>query len=260
MNRRLEQWAIQRTPCFVANSQHGVDFLREAFDIPPERAHAIPNGIQLAPPDADRGAWRRRLEVGERDFLACMVANLTFQKDHTTLLRAWRAVVDQSSDRTNVPILLLAGYFGDAYDALRRLAQELQLGETVRFMGQVHDIPGLLSAVDLGVLSSTGEGSPNGVLECMAAGLPVVGTDIPGIREAIGPGGCAYLAPSGDAAALADRILMLAANPMARDRAGSANRRRIETTFAPEIMCEKMVRLMLRTRGDVLHATRLHSI
>jgi glycosyltransferase involved in cell wall biosynthesis len=175
-----------------------------------------------------------------------MVANLTHQKDHTTLLRAWRAVVDQSSDRTSAPILLLAGYFGDAYDALRRLAQELRLGKTVRFLGQVHDISGLLSAIDIGVLSSPGEGSPNGVLECMAAGLPVVGTDIPGIREAVGPDGFPYLAPPDDADALAARILTLAADPAARARAGSANQRRIETTFTPAIMCAKMVRLMQR--------------
>src|SRR2546426_8921983 len=89
---------------------------------------------------------------------------------------------------------------------MRALARELNLGRSVRFLGPVDDVPGLLSAVDLAVLSSTSEGCPNAVLECMASGLPVVATDIPGIRKAVGPSGYNYLAPPDDARSFAERI------------------------------------------------------
>jgi glycosyltransferase involved in cell wall biosynthesis len=94
----------------------------------------------------------------------------------------------------------------------------------------------LLAAVDVGVFSSRTEGCPNGVLECMAAGLAVAGTDIPGIREALGPEGLPFLAPPGDEERLAEAILDLAESPALRARAGAANRERIRREFTVEGM------------------------
>jgi glycosyltransferase involved in cell wall biosynthesis len=76
----------------------------------------------------------------------------------------------------------------------------------VRFLGRIEDVSGLLAAVDVAVLSSRSEGMPNAVLEPMAAGLPVVATDIEGVREAVGPTGVAVLAPPGDHRALANAL------------------------------------------------------
>ena len=73
------------------------------------------------------------------------------------------------------------------------LIQELKIVSSVRLVGEVPDLANLLGALDLGVFSSRFEGCPNGVLECMAAGLPVVATDIPGIIEAVGSDMKSYL-------------------------------------------------------------------
>ena len=107
------------------------------------------------------------------------------------------------------------------------------------------DVPGLLSAVDIGVFSSRSEGCPNGVLECMAAGLAVVGTDIEGIREVVGPSGVQLLAPPGDAEALAQIILNLAGNPNLCSRIGEESRKRITETFNAERMCEETVSILV---------------
>jgi glycosyltransferase involved in cell wall biosynthesis len=170
-----------------------------------------------------------------------MVANLQRFKDHITLLKAWRVVVDRLASEGREAVLLLAGRFDDTPLNLKALAYDLELGRSVRFLGSVKDVSGLLGAVDLGVHSSVNEGCPNGVLECMAAGLAVAGTDYPGILEAVGAEGYAHLAPPGDAEALAERIIKLALDPTARRAAGSANRLRIENEFPPWNMYQKVL-------------------
>jgi glycosyltransferase involved in cell wall biosynthesis len=239
LGRRAERLAIRLTPRFIANSEHGAAFLIDTLGVPPDLVRVVYNGVQPAPSHAERDAWRGRLGVSDDCLLACMVANLQIFKDHVTLLKAWRVVVERLRAEGREAVLLLAGRFDDTHTPLKALAYDLDLGRSVRFLGQVKDVPGLLSAVDLGVHSSVNEGCPNGVLECMAAGLAVAGTDYPGIREAVGPAGYAFLAPPYDAEALADRIVALALDPEARRQAGDANRRRIETQFHPHKMSEE---------------------
>jgi len=168
-----------------------------------------------------------------------MVANLTIYKDHLTLLKAWRLVVDRLSSRGRRAVLVLAGRFEETHAALEQLGAELGLRQSLAFLGGVADISGLLRAVDLGVFSSRSEGCPNGILECMAAGLAVVATEIPGIREAVGPDGDRFLAPPGDAGALATQIVRLALKPELRAQVGELSRGRIQAEFSPSQSCRK---------------------
>jgi glycosyltransferase involved in cell wall biosynthesis len=207
------------------------------------RVHVIRNGVALSQPERSRAEWRRELGVDDRAFLACMVANLTQNKDHATVVRAWRKVAAGTAGSNRTAVLLLAGRFGDAYESIRTLANTLQLGSNVRFLGHVMDVAGLLQAVDAGVFASRMEGSPNGVLECMAAGLPVVGSAVAGIREAVGPDGLEYLAPPNDEERFADLVLSFANDPERRRQVGKANRRRIEDIFSAREMGARMAAL-----------------
>lgn len=235
--------AVRLAPAFVANSIAGRDFLVNTYGIKPEDVSIIHNGVELPPPLADRSAWRKRLGVGEDDFVACMVANLHSYKDHPTLLKAWRQVLDRC-EQGQRPILILAGRTDSRGEELRRMADELGLGETVRFIGAVDDVSGLLHAVDLCVYSSLSEGSPNAVLEAMAAGLPVVATDIPGIRDAVGEEGCPFLSPPGDSLAMADKLHDLSTNKELRIRLGNAMRKRAAEFFAPSVMHDSYISLL----------------
>lgn len=235
-------WAIRNTPLFLSNSQVGAKTLISRFRVRPERVRVVRNGVRLLPAQRDRNQWRTRLEVGESCFLACMLANLHPYKDHATLLRAWRLVVDRLGQQRRTATLLLAGRL-DAAEGLQALARELQLEDKVRFLGPVEDVSGLLAAVDLGVYCAKDDGCPNGVLECMAAGLPVVGADAPGIREAVGPAGFPWLAPPGDAAALADRIVTLAEDRAEATRLAQYQRERVERQFGIERMMEETASL-----------------
>lgn len=242
---RLHRAAVALTPCFISNSEHGKRFLSDAYGVPPGRVAVVRNGIALADPVDDRPAWRRRLAIGQERLAAVMVANMLAYKDHPTLFAAWRRILDRAGGTEAGPVLLLAGRTEETWvRSLKALAFDLRLGDSVRFLGGVEDVTGLLRAADLCVHSSRTEGCPNGVLEAMAAGLPVAGSDIPGVREAVGPEGLPFLAPPGDADALADRIGRLLSHDSLRASLGAALRDRAGRMFDVRDMCEGAARFV----------------
>ncbi|MBI5629783.1 MAG: glycosyltransferase [Elusimicrobia bacterium] len=244
---RLEPVALRWTPRFISNSSHAAEFLSKGLGVAPEKVSVVRNGIELAPPREGRAQWRERLGAGKECFVACMIANFYGGKDHATLLRAWRVVVDELGKEGRQAVLALAGAFSKTHLAAKALAFDLGLRGHAKFLGQVTDVPGLLAASDLAVLTNKyedWEGVPNGILEAMAAGLAVAGSDAWGIREAVGPENFKYLAPIGDARALADRILELVRDPELRATLGQANRRRVEGEFSVAQLCEKVAAII----------------
>jgi glycosyltransferase involved in cell wall biosynthesis len=123
------------------------------------------------------------------------------------------------------------------------LVAELGLGDVFHFAGQRGNIPEVLQALDCFVLAAHWEGFPIVLLEAMAAGLPVVATDISGNNEAIRDGIDGRLAPVGNSAALAEAVLDVLCNPeLARSFAASA-RWRVEKVFTRQAMLEGVARL-----------------
>ena len=234
--------AARRTPVFVSNSEPGARFLQTDLGVDRSKIRVIPNGVERSVAQGDRSEWRHRLKIDDDSFVACMVANLHDNKDHGTLLRAWRRVVDGLNGRR--AILVLAGRHDGAYESLAGLAGELKLNGNVRFAGQVLDVPGLLSAADVAVFSSVAEGCPNGVLESMAAGLAVAGTNIDGIRSVVGAAGLPFLAAPKDDEGLAGAILKLANDADLRVTIGAENRQRVKENYEATRMCEETVALL----------------
>jgi glycosyltransferase involved in cell wall biosynthesis len=245
MNRLpLHRWAVRQPHCFISNSSGGRRFLVDTYGIPEQKVHLIRNGITLSAPLQQRDQWRAELGLPDNAPVACMVANLSRYKDHETLLRAWQLVTETRCGAS--PVLLLAGRFDDAAQRLRALAAELHLADSIRLLGPVADVSGLLHAVDLFAYSSRSEGIPNAVLEAMAAGLPVVGTAIPGILEAVGAEGAAFLAPVGNHAAMAEKICLLLENAPLRNEYGSILRQRAASLFSQEQMFSASCQLIAR--------------
>jgi glycosyltransferase involved in cell wall biosynthesis len=236
--------AVKRTSHFISNSEAGARFLTDKLGVAEQKVTVIPNGVEPVAAESDRRAWRERLAVDDSAFVACMVANLHLNKDHATLLHAWRRVVNEFASNGKKALLVLAGRHDGAYESLASLATELQLNDNVRFAGPVADVRGLLSAVDVSVFSSRSEGCPNAVLESMAAGLPVAGSDINGIRDLVGAVGAQFLAPVGDADSLAKVLLKMAKNPVMCERAGEYNRIRVERNYDSLRMCRETATLL----------------
>lgn len=144
----------------------------------------------------------------DRRFVS-IVANLHNPvKDHPMLLRAAARV------RAKVPdaAFAIAGE-GGLMEGLRTLAVQLGIEKNVFFIGRCDNVANLLFASDVGVLSSKAEGFANAILEYMAAGLPVVATDVGGAREAIAENETGYVVPPGDDEKMADRIIDLLNSP-----------------------------------------------
>ena len=238
-----ERAAVRRASQFISNSTAGERYLTSKLEVSPAKVHVVPNGIEDVRPKLDRRAWREQLDIDDTSFVACMVANLHFNKDHQTLLREWSTVMVSMQKQKRSAVLVLAGRHDNAYQSLVAVTYELGIARDVRFAGHVDDVAGLLGAADIGVFSSVSEGCPNGVLECMSAGLAVVGTNIEGIRQVLGPTGADFLAADepGD---LARIILRLASDPELRSRVGAENRRRAREHYNSRRMCEDTIALL----------------
>jgi L-malate glycosyltransferase len=209
--------------------------------IPAGRVKVIYNGIDLLPfadDTHDRGAARRELGLGDDDLAIIQVARLDSLKDHATAIRALDQVVARCSEAR----LLLVGE-GPEMPKIRELVHGRALEPYVRFLGLRGDIARLLSAADIGLLTSVSEGIPLTLIEAMAAGLPVVSTDVGGVREVVEDGRTALLAPSGDDDALAEAILRLAGDPALRERMGCTGRRRAESAFSERRMHDEYLKL-----------------
>jgi glycosyltransferase involved in cell wall biosynthesis len=235
---RLIRRALGRCPVVVSNSEHGLAHLRELGGSA-GRMLAIPPFVVAPAARASRAEWRARLGARDGAALVCMLATLGPKKDHATLLRAWQGVLADLAPRGREALLLLAGQsVRGGGEAAKALAYDLDLGRSVRFLGYVDDVGGLLEASDVAVLSSRSEGLPNAVLEPMAKGLPVVATDIPGVREAVGPDGVALVAPPGDSVALARAIARAAEDEDLREEARIRNPASIARRFGPDRTAE----------------------
>ena len=221
---RLTSFAVQRTPLFVANSEAARTFLVEELRAPAERVHVVLAGVARIDigdgrPDAARALFG--IDVGAP--VVSMLAHLHPVKDHSTLLRAWRIVLDERG--ADGPVLLLAGRPSGSEDALKALAFDLDLGRSVRFLGDVEDVETVLAASDIAALSSRSESRPHALLESAAAGLPIAATDVPGISSALGEHQAPYLVPPGDAERLAAVLIQLLSDPVLRQALGRENRR-----------------------------------
>jgi glycosyltransferase involved in cell wall biosynthesis len=220
---RLFRRAMHATPLAVTTAYHAREWLAEEWSYDPRRVYIIRSEVTLRAPLETRAGWRKRLDLAPHDTVACMLAHLHKGKDHDTLLRAWRLVVDALEREGAAAYLLLAGRPAGNEDAVKALAFDLRLHDYVRFLGDVDDVSGLLGAVDFAVFTSRSECLGRGATEPMAAGLAVVGSDNPGIREAVGEPGLELLAAPGDEQALAAQILRLARDVELRDGVAKAN-------------------------------------
>ncbi len=236
---RVERWLHGHMRAILGNSRAVIDELR-AEGVPDDRLGLIYNGIDVATyADACRVA-RATLDVADDALVLITVANLIAYKGHADLLAALAKI----SDTLPVGWRLLCVGRDDGYGAeLSKRAASLGLRDHVRWFGERSDVPALLACADIGILCSHQEGFANSVLEGMAAGLPMVVTDVGGNREAVEDGVSGVVVPAHDPQALGTAIAALAQNPARRTAMGAAGRRRVAETFSLDACAQRYVRL-----------------
>lgn len=237
--------ALRSASLVLTTTQPAVEWLEREWGGDPARIRVVQAPIRVPEPRLSAAEWRANVGATRDDVVAVMLAHFHPGKDHPTVLRAWRLVVENLEGSGSRPLLVLTGRDAGAGADLRTLVEQLDLAAHVRFLGETEDVGGILAASDLAVFASHRELLPRGVLEPMAVGLPVVAIDAPGVREAIGQPGAALLAPPGDAPALAQRVLDLVRDREARVQLGRANRELIRARQDRETSADVLARLLV---------------
>jgi glycosyltransferase involved in cell wall biosynthesis len=217
---------------FVAVSVETADFARRRREIEERRLSVIPNGISLRRFQPDVGARARvraELGVSEDAWLVGTVGRAALEKNQALLLRAAAPLLGTGAR------LVVTGD-GPLLPSLEGLAAELGIAPFVHLLGARQDVPDILNALDVFVLSSDLEGLPLVILEAMATGLPVISTRVGGIPTVLDDGMDGYLVDRGDERALRDRLAALRADPERGRVLGAYGRSVVLSRFSDERM------------------------
>lgn len=222
----FEKWLHRRMNAALGNSAAVLAQLREE-GVPEAKLGLIYNGIRIVG-RLNREEARSRLEI-VNDLVFAIVANLIPYKGHVDLLNALASI------NARLPkgwLLLCVGRDAGIGKTLEARAVELGIDANVRWMGERADVSDIFCAADIGILCSHQEGFSNSVLEGMAAGLPMVVTDVGGNAEAVIDRQSGFVVQPQHPEGLARALLVLADDPALRLRLGDAASRRVSKEFS----------------------------
>ena len=223
--RAVERTMARFTDHFVTVSETDRRRGVEMGLFPPEKATVIRAAIDLERfrAAADGDAVRERLGVPVGPPIVTQVGNFKPQKAPLDFVRVAGAVHEQHPDAWFVMV-----GDGPLREPAERLARELGVADRMVFSGWWNDVPGLLAATTVSVLTSRHEGLPCSIVESLAAGVPVVATAVDGTVEVVRSGDNGLLAPAGDITGLAQSVGRLLADPGLRSRMAAAAREGLE--------------------------------
>ncbi len=206
--------------------------------VPRELLTCVPNGVdterfrQVAP--ETREAVRSSIGLND-SFVWLAVGRFEVAKDYPNMLHAFAQVCRRDSNA----VLLLVGH-GSMQQETESLAQSLELGDRIRFLGVRSDVPEVMAAADGYVMSSAWEGMPIALLEAAAAGLPIVATRVGGNHEVVREGESGYLVPPRDHEGLAAAMLRLMEQPAEERRAmGDRGREHVRVHYGLSRVVER---------------------
>jgi glycosyltransferase involved in cell wall biosynthesis len=204
----LERVLAPVTDRLIGISPEIAAVLREKYRIGrPDQWNVIQLGFDLdafaaAVDDAVRADARRALGIDAHVPTVTIVGRLTAIKQHDLFLRVARAVHDRDA---SVRFLIVGD--GELRGGLERLTADLGLADVVRFLGWRKDLATVYAATDVCVLTSRSEGTPVALIEALASGVPVVSTDVGGVRDVVDSPLAGRIARDGDVDALASAVV-----------------------------------------------------
>jgi len=207
--RHYIRWAARSADGLITVSAALKDKL-QSLEVPADKIRVLRNGVDLdlfRPRPQD---WARQQIGAPAGLLLLCVGNLVELKGHDIAIRAV-AALDNAS-------LMIVGT-GPEEARLKALVAQLGIARRVHFVGGIphRELPLYYAAADALILASSREGMPNVVLESLATGTPVIGSDIPGMSELIGPPEAGRLIASRTPEALVETVRQLMADPPRRD-------------------------------------------
>lgn len=230
--RLIERLAFRRADRILANSEAVKRYLTEQ-GVDGRKVHVVNNGIDIearSPKLQDRRKICVLLGLPQDDGLlfVTVVANLRHEVKNIPMFI--RAAMEAGAARPQIHFVI-AGE-GELRDGLEKMSTECGMHARVHFIGRCDKVPELLHISEVCVLTSRHEGFPNAVLEYMAAGKPVIATDVGGVGELVEDGVNGYLVASDDASALAKRIVELTEDENLRKSLGESGLAKAQTEFS----------------------------
>lgn len=225
MYRSIERWAARFTHKIITVSEYDRMLAIKETVGRPDQIVTIHNGM----PDVSE----RLRAIPERDPVKLiMVARFGHPKHHALLLNALAVL------RTETWTLDFVGD-GPLLETVRHQVKDLSLEDRVSFLGSREDVPEVLAKANIFILTSRWEGFPLSIVEAMRAGLPVIASDVGGVREAVVHGKTGFLLKGANVNELAGYLKTLITSPMLRRTMGQAGRERYEQSFTFDHMYQK---------------------
>ena len=231
---KIEKFAALFSDHIITVSEYDRDLALKVGIAAPEKITAIHNGMP------DRKPAVRKNHTNPPSLM--MVARVGPQKDHARLLRALWGCTD-----LEWTLQIIGG--GDDIE-LRVLAEQMEIADRISFLGERADVPDLMDRdADIYLLISNWEGLPRSILEAMRSGLPVIASDVGGVKECVLHGETGLVVPPGQ-----DQPLMLALRELILDRQGqrdmgAAGRAHFEKNFSFLAMAQATLAVYEKVTG-----------
>jgi glycosyltransferase involved in cell wall biosynthesis len=228
--RAIETLLAHFTDRLIAVSPEVRDELVALHVAPRRKFSVVRLGIELEPRvrfGGDAAEVRRRHGVPAEAFVVGWFGRMTAVKRTDDLLTTLAALRQGGTDA----LLLLVGD-GDDRERLEQRAHDLGLARSCFFVGYQEEVAPWYAVCDAVVLTSASEGTPVTIIEALAAGRPVVATDVGGVRDVVDEGETGFLVPPRDTNALAQRLRALANDAGLREAMGAAGRARVLERYA----------------------------
>ena len=195
-------------------------FIRRGFN--PEKIHVIQNAIECNSflPDS-------KISNGEIKIIS--VGRFVRQKDYPTALISFRNLVDKRKDISF--IYYIVGY-GPLEHEIRSMARRLKIDQNIKFFINPANIYEILRSCDIFLSTSLFEGVSNSIMEAMAAGLPIIATDVGDNRHLVRDGSNGYLVPSRDVNRIVEKLDYLAGSEAIRKELGKSSHSIIQNDFS----------------------------
>jgi glycosyltransferase involved in cell wall biosynthesis len=240
---QLDRWSL-RTANQVFTSSAA--FIAELERSNVQRDHIHVQHMPIRPfapvPENQKTELRRQLRLDDRTHILLSVGRLSREKGHADLIQALPKMIEFAG---KLPLRLVIVGEGPERTRIEELRRKLRLTEVVSLTGQQEDINRYYSIADVFLLPSHSEGCPNVLLEAMAAGVPVVATEVGGIPEVVTNGRDAILVKKNDPAGLASATVNILQDRELRDRMVSSARE-IVARKTPEAYFKSMTSIFSR--------------
>ncbi|MCX7982781.1 MAG: glycosyltransferase family 4 protein [Syntrophales bacterium] len=204
----------------------------------PEKFEIIHSGVDLLPflkvGRSERERMRTAMSIKEDEFVVGTVGRLTGIKGHRYLLSAFSLFLRMGGEG----ILIIVGD-GELRSDLEEKARVLKISDRVHFLGWRRDVADIMASFDVFVLPSLNEGMGKVIVEAMASGLPIIASQIGGIKNLVAPGENGFLTPPGDEENLAASLMILYKQPHKRAEMGLRGREKA-ALYSKEAMVEKI--------------------